>query len=355
MKPPARTRTVIVNDSPTTRASLRSAVAMAGGMDVVAEAADGVEAVSVVVRTKPDIVLMDVVMPRMDGYEATRQIMAKSPVAIVMVTAAVDPRDERVVFDALAAGALAIAAAPPAPNHPQYGQRCAALGQLLRTMSTVHVGAVSRALASKVQEPARLPPVANDRVRAIGIVTSTGGPQALLEVLSSLAQRGTTMPPIVIVQHMASGFTEGFVHWIRGRSGYDVVVAEAGMPIQSGRAYMAPEDVHLGVQDGPGGGLVAHLLDAPPIARFRPSGTFLLRSLAAACGASSLAVVMTGMGEDGAQGALEVRRAGGVVVAQDEATSVVYGMPRAVVELGAATTVLALGDVAAYLVRGSQA
>lgn len=342
------TRAVIVNDSPTMRAALRAAL-VAGGVEVVAEAADGVEAVALVAKARPSIVLMDVVMPRCDGYEATRKIMAAGPVPIVMVTAAVDPRDERVVFDALAAGALAIAAAPPAPGHPEYAQRCGALVQLLRAMATVRVGQRDPAPPERTRPG---PPSPSRRVQAIGLVTSTGGPQALVEILVDLA-RHPQLPPILVVQHMASGFTDGFVHWLAGRSGYPVVVAQDGAPLEPGTAYVAPEDRHLGVERRHDA-LSALVSSEPPLGRFRPSGSHLLRSLASVCGPAAVGVVLTGMGDDGAVGALELKRAGGVVVAQDRASSIIYGMPREVVERGAATETLALGHVAGYLVKVSQ-
>ncbi len=339
-------RVVIVNDSKTMRASLRAALAVASDFIVVAEAADGLEAVEVVARTHPSVVLMDVVMPHSDGYAATRAIMARVPTPIVMVSAVVDPRDSAVVFETLEAGALCIAEAPPAPSDPEYRFRCGSLVQLVRAMAAIDVTRSRRG-----RDVAPLPPPravrSSTNISVIGIAASTGGPGALATILTALPR--DVMPPILIVQHIAAGFAESFALWLTERTHHPVEVARHGTPVECGRAYVAPDDRHLGLTSD----LRIDLTSEAPIGRQRPAADALFRSLARFSGPRALGVVLTGMADDGADGAVALRRAGGVIAAQDEATSVIYGMPKAALERGGVDDVLALGEIAAWLCNRS--
>jgi two-component system, chemotaxis family, protein-glutamate methylesterase/glutaminase len=347
----SRLRVVIVNDSPTMRASLRVALEATGDIDVVAELDDGTTAADVVERLRPSVVLMDVVMPRCNGYEATRAIMSRSPTPVVMVTAVENPTDERVVMQALGAGALGITRAPPAPGTPRYRVAVAGLVQLLRTMAGAKLGPVG---TSHGQPPTPEPPAVTEDgtryVSAIGIVASAGGPPALVEILRALA--GKHMPPILVVQHLVAGFTAGFASWLGAETGYRVVVPAAGDALRPSTAYIAPEDHHLGCSRAS----AAVVTQTGPVGNFRPSGDFLLKSLGESLGRRAVGVVLTGMGRDGAVGADALRRAGGEVITQDAETSIIDGMPRAVRECGAATRVLPLTKISGCLldmVRGT--
>jgi two-component system chemotaxis response regulator CheB len=336
-------RVVIVNDSKTMRASLRAALALTSDFTVVAEAADGLEAVEVVARTRPAVVLMDVVMPRSDGYAAMRAIMARVPTPIVMISAVVDPRDSAVAFETLEAGALCIAEAPPAPSDPAYRFRCGTLAQLVRSMAAIDV-AKSRRPTDVPAAPVR-PHVhrAASNISFIGIAASTGGPGALVAILAALPLG--VMPPILIVQHIAVGFGESFALWLTERTQHPVEVARHGARLERGSVVVAPDDRHLGITSD-------HRIELsadPAIGRQRPAGDYLFHSLARYAGPRSLGVVLTGMADDGADGAVALRRAGGTIAAQDEATSVIYGMPKAALERGGVDDVLALGEVAAWL------
>jgi two-component system chemotaxis response regulator CheB len=179
----------------------------------------------------------------------------------------------------------------------------------------------------------------------VAIATSTGGPAALQRLLSDLP---ATFPlPILIVQHITPGFTAGLVSWLGDTTPFRVKLAQEGEPLTPGTVYLAPDDVHLGA--GGRGGAVA-LSDATAIGGFRPSGTFLFESLARAYGPAVLALILTGMGDDGVAGLRAVREAGGYVIAQDERTSIVFGMPGAAVAAGLATLVLPLEAIAPRLV-----
>ncbi|APR85445.1 Chemotaxis response regulator protein-glutamate methylesterase CheB [Minicystis rosea] len=337
-----RLRVVIVNDSATMRAALAASLRGFPDIEVIAEIGDGNAAVTVVRDTRPSVVLMDVIMPGCDGYAATRKIMATTPTPIVMISSVVDPRDTNVILSALGAGALSIAEAPPPPTDPSYRLRCAALAQLLRSMADVRVARSDGRPATRLT-PVGIPAVRPSPVGAIGIVASTGGPSAMCDVLSALPLR--TMPPILVVQHLAKGFAPSFAQWLGERTSHDVRVAVHGAPIDRGTVWIAPDEQHLGVTPD----LRIALSDTPPVGVFRPSATYLLTSLSRSFGTRALGVVLTGMADDGADGAVALRNCGGRMVAQDEATSVIYGMPRAAFERGGVDDVLPLGDIGAWL------
>jgi two-component system chemotaxis response regulator CheB len=339
-------RVLVVNDSATVRALLRATLDAAAGFEVVGESADGRDAAALVLATRPSVVVMDVVMPRVDGYAATREIMARAPVPIVLVSSVVNPRDVAVAMESLRSGALAIAEALPSPHDPAFPARREALLHLLRSMARVRVTANAPAPAAA---PVRAAPRGPSRVgaAAIGLVASTGGPGALVTVLRALAER--PLPPVLLVQHLAAGYTTGFAAWLQGMIRRPVRVAQHLEPLEHDRVYVAPDDRHLGV-DALRRALVS---DEAPVGVFRPAGTWLLRSMARALGPAARAAVLTGMGDDGADGAVELRRAGGRVAVQDEASCVIYGMPAVTAARGGADVVLPLAQIAAWLTEGA--
>jgi two-component system chemotaxis response regulator CheB len=181
----------------------------------------------------------------------------------------------------------------------------------------------------------------------LAIAASTGGPAALRTILAALPGRFPL--PIVVVQHIAHGFTGGLAHWLAGDSALRVKVAELGEPVRAGTVYIAPDDRHLGVRRDATGSLRVQLDAGNPVGTFRPSATWLFRSCADAVGRNLLALILTGMGDDGVEGLRDVRRTGGQVLAQDEASSVIYGMPREAYRAGVVDQVIALDDVARRL------
>lgn len=334
-------RLVIVNDSATVRAALRRSLASVPGVEVVGEAKDGAQAVDVVTATRPAVVVMDIVMPVMDGYAATRQIMATVPTPIVLVSSVVNPRDSRVAMEALRCGALAIVEALPAMDDPAYEFRRASLVHLLRSMAQVKLDKFRGAAPARA-EVALDAGVGRD-VAAIGIAASTGGPNAVVELLRMLPAK--VMPPILVVQHIARGFAEGFARWIQDTTGHPTAVAAHQAPALRGEVYVAADERQLGLDES----LRLRVTEDPPVGLFRPSGTFLFASLARALGHRARGVVLTGMGDDGADGAVALRRSGGRVAVQDEASSVVYGMPKVTVDRGGADVILPLVQIPAWL------
>ncbi len=340
------TRALVADDSPTARALLAALLAADPDVQVVAEARDGQEAVELTRQHRPDVVTMDIEMPRLDGFGATKRIMTEAPTPIVIVSG-LDVRDVTVSLEALRAGALAILPKPGGPGSVQFERESRHFVATVKAMARVKIvrrAAERPAVAAvpSVHEPAPRPAA---RPEAVGIVASTGGPAALHRILSELP---ATFPrPILVVQHIAIGFAEGLAHWLDHASRVRVKVADDGEALEPGTVYVAPDNLHLGVSRESR----VLLSDAPPSGGFRPSGSFLFDSMARALGAASLGLVLTGMGRDGADGLRALREAGGTVLAQDEATSDVFGMPAAAINDGVVHRVLPLDAIAAELIR----
>lgn len=334
-------RVVVAEDSSTVRELLVRILEADPEVRVVGQAKDGAEAVELVSSLKPDLVTMDVHMPTMDGFDATKQIMVSAPTPIVIVSSSSSQREVELSLRALRAGALAAVAKPDRPGSADFDSRCAQLVSTVKTMANVRVvrqwGPRERVRGSRR--------AAIGSVRLVAMVASTGGPAALQRIFAGLA--GEFPVPIMVVQHVATGFVGGLADWLNGSCSLHVKVAEHGERLESRTVYLAPDDHHLGV-DGAGRAVLA---SSPPIDRFRPSGTHLFQSAARAYGSSVVAVILTGMGADGVEGLRAVKTAGGHVLAQDEASSVVYGMPGQAVKSGMVDAVLSVDEIAARLMQ----
>jgi len=329
---------LIAEDSPTQRATLAMMLEEAGGFAIAGMAHDGVEAVTATERLRPDIVLMDCYMPRANGFEATASIMEKCPTPIVMVSSAGSQDEMAHTFDAIKNGALAFLAKPSFGESAEETAGRDALIQTLRLMSEVKV--VGRRRVPR-RQPA--PHNAGREVKLIAIAGSTGAPGVVADILSGAGRRA--MPPILIVQHMARGFVGGFARWLTDHVKFPVRIAEHGMMPISGEAYLAPDDRHIGLDPS---GRIA-LSAGPAEEGFRPSANFLFRSVAAVTGASALGVLLSGMGRDGASGLTALRQTGATTIVQDEASCVVFGMPREAIALGAAEHILTPSEIARML------
>jgi two-component system chemotaxis response regulator CheB len=341
-------RILIADDSPTARALLVAILSSDPELQVVGEACSGDEAVEMTRRLRPNLVTMDIRMPRMDGFEATKEIMITAPTPIIIVTASVAVHDVETTMHTLRAGALAVLPKPPGPGSPAFDEAAQHLIATVKTMAQVKVVRHWRpsgpaAHRGKKSEASGRPLPA--RAQVVAVATSTGGPAALHRLLSDLS--GDFPAPLLVVQHITHGFTAGLADWLNKASPLHVKVAEDGEKLAPHTVYLAPDDRHLGVA---GRGAIA-VSAAAPVAGFRPSGTFLFDSVAGAFGAQAVGVILTGMGEDGVAGLQPLRRAGGYVIAQNEKTSVIYGMPGAAVAAGFADTVLPLDAIAARLVE----
>jgi two-component system chemotaxis response regulator CheB len=336
--PERKIRVLVAEDSRTQREMLLYMLEVAGGFEIVGVAADGIEAVEKTERLRPDIVLMDCQMPRADGFEATRNIMNRCPTPIVMCSNTLSQDEVYHTFDAIKSGALAFVVKPPVdPESEAPGND---LIRTLRLMAEVKVVG-RRAHPLSVRKPEA--PEAAVKGRRIGLIClagSTGAPGVIADILTGLGDKPAA--PILVVQHMAAGFVAGFAKWLSNTAGFPVQVATAGTTAKPGEVYLAPDDRHMGIN---GRGQIV-LDDGPLEEGFRPSADFLFRSAAVNRGAATLAVLLTGMGRDGAAGLAELKHAGALTIAQDEASCVVFGMPREAILRGAATYVLAPASIA---------
>ena len=295
---------------------------------------------------RPDVVVMDIHMPRMDGFEATRRIMETRPLPIVICTATASPQDVAVAFRAMEAGAVACVEKPVALG-VDFAARLQNLLQTVRLMSEVKV--VRRWNRPRI---AAAVPTANSStiaravvpgIRLIGIGASTGGPLVLQTILSGLPKDFPV--PLLIVQHIARGFLPGMVDWLSQTTGLSVRIAAHGAAALPGHAYVAPDDFHLAA-DVRGQMLLAR---EEPERGLRPAVSYLFRSLADSYGANAVGVLLTGMGKDGAEELKRMKDHGAHTIAQDRESSIVHGMPGEAIELGAASQILPADKIAGAL------
>ena len=315
-------RVVVADDSATARGLLVGLCERDPGITVVGVAADGQQAVELTLRLGPSLVLMDVHMPVLNGVEATKQIMRDRPTPIIMITAGTSPSDVEAGLSALRFGALTVLPKPVAPGVEGFEAAWTRVISLVKALADVKViRRRDHSSAPSTRRPEGEPAI-------LAIAASTGGPPALCQLLQRLP---ADLPvPVVAVQHIVEGFLPGLIAWLRAEVPFHVAEAAPGQLLEPGTVYLAADGRHLEVDAG----LRARLTDADPIAGFRPSASVLFTSLARNLAPAVIAVVLTGMGQDGLEGARRLRAAGARILAQDEATSVVYGMPKVVAEAG---------------------
>lgn len=328
---------LVVDDSAVAREVLAHLINSSPDMRVAGTASDGVEAIEAVQRLRPDIITMDIIMPRMSGAEAIERIMQTMPTPIVVVTGNTITEEVRATFASLESGALAIVPRPRGGGGPESEASAAHLLSTLRLMSEIKVvrRLKRRPAPGGVERAGEGVPLARP-FRVVAIGASTGGPSALKSILAEL--RKDFPVPVLVVQHIAAGFVDGFVNWLGESIALPVRLAKRGEPLRPGVIYVAPEGAHLGV-----GSDERVTLTPPPVVRpgaLCPSADFLFASLAATFGSQAIGVLLTGMGRDGAEGLLKLKRAGAITIAQDKDSSVIHGMPGEAIALGAADFIL---------------
>ena len=332
-------RVLIADDSLLTRAVLCDLLARDSGIQIVAEVGDGRAAVEQTARLKPDLVIMDVMMPVMDGIEATAEIMANSPVPILMLSANTDPNDSRSAFSAIRLGALDVMAKPAGITTDAFAALADQLIAKVRSLSRIRVMHHFRPKRQAVV-PTVVPHAAAGKRRILAIGASTGGPKVVMQLLKELpADFAAT---VLVVQHIADGFAAGFAEWLDRESALAVALAREGEALSPGRVLIAPNGVHLTVN----GGRRVALCETAPLHNCRPAVDALFQSLAAVrLGGETVGVILTGMGTDGAAGLLALKQQGAFTVAQDEASCAVFGMPKVAIECGAVDRVLPIADI----------
>jgi len=342
-------RVLVADDSITVRKRLIAVLSADPALEVIAEAADGRTATEMCRRLRPDVMTMDVMMPVMDGVTATEYIMANCPTSILVVSSSSHRGEVLQTFDALAAGAIDVLDKPTGiePRSVWEGELVSAvkMASRIRPITRTPVRGQTRGLkpvAIAAEAPSSL---IHGTASIIAIGTSTGGPAAIAKVLSQIP---ADFPlSILLVIHIAPEFADGLLHWIAKLSRMPVRVAVDGEPLPPrgrGNVVMAAPDRHLLVDGG-----CLRVTDSAERHSCRPSVDVLFESVARECGPRAIACLLTGMGKDGARGLLAVRRSGGQTIAQDEASSIVFGMPREAIALGAAQVVTPLAEVASML------
>ncbi len=349
-------RVMIVDDSAIVRQVVSAAISAQPDMEVMATAVDPLFAIEKMRRQWPDVIVLDIEMPRMDGLTFLRKLMAERPTPVVIYSSLVDT-GARASLEALAAGAVSLVSKPKV-GVKQFLQDesdnlvaaiRAAAGARLRPRLQAAVPRPKLTLDSLPRGP-NMPP-AGDRNRVVAIGTSTGGTQALEAVLTALP---ADAPGIVVVQHMPAGFTDMFARRLDGLCSIRVREAQHGDRVEPGLALIAPGGRHLQLARD-GRGYFVSVVDGPLINRHKPSVDVLFRSVARMAGGNALGIIMTGMGDDGALGLKEMRDAGASTIAEAEETCVVFGMPKEAILRGAVENVLPLHEIAAGLVGWSRA
>ena len=354
-----RRRAVVVDDSAICRAQLREWLEADGDVEVVGVAADGESAIDLISRLRPDVATIDLRLPGMSGLEVVTLLMAKAPLPLLVLTGDPTGEDPELAFEAIRRGALDLLLKPSVNDEDAIRSLRAHVRWLATVPVVRHLDGHRTAEPASRTEPASRPldgprprsatePVLGARAGdpvLVGVAASAGGPSALATVLGALA---ADLPIcLALVQHLPRGFAPSFVSFLQARCSLAVRLGEPGMLPRPGTVVLAPDDHHLEVIDGR-----FALTSGPPVEGHRPSGTVLLRSLAP-LGSSAIGVVLSGIGRDGADGLRAMRDRHALTFAQDATSSVVYGMPRAAVEEGAAQQVLpvgALGDAIAAAV-----
>ncbi len=343
---PGKVRVLIVDDSALVRQVLSEILSQDPGIEVVGTASDPLIARDKIKQLEPDVLTLDVEMPRMDGLTFLQNLMRLRPMPVVMVSSLTEA-GAQVTLDALALGAVDFVTKPKLDVERGLNNYASELCERVRSAARARVARLQPTTAAAASPATPIKYRTTDRLIAIG--ASTGGTEAIRVILE---QMPADAPATVITQHIPAAFSKPFAERLDRHSKMTVVQAEDDMPLLAGHAYVAPGGLHLRVQRS-GARWRCRLGEDDPIRRHRPSVDALFESVAQAAGANASAVLLTGMGDDGARGLLALRKAGAATMVQDEASSVVWGMPGAAYTLGAAQQVLPLAEIASALLAST--
>jgi two-component system chemotaxis response regulator CheB len=341
-----KTRVLIVDDSAVVRGVLQREFSRDPEIEVLGAAPDPYVARDMIVKSKPDVITLDVEMPRMDGLTFLRKLMRHYPLPVIVVSS-LTPRGSELAVEALQTGAVDVLCKPGSAY--SVGSMASELIEKVKAARHARVEAMS---GPRATSPTHVPRLAlrSTTTRIVAIGASTGGTAALHYLLSVMPVNG---PAMVIVQHMPESFTQVFAQRLNRESSMEVKEAENGDGVRAGRALIARGSHHMVLRRS-GANYRVELRTGPRVGRHRPSVNVLFRSVAAYAGSNAVGVLLTGMGDDGAKGLAEMRRNGAITIAQDEATCVVFGMPQEAIKLDAVDHVLPLDQIAPAIVRIAQ-
>ncbi len=341
-------KVLVVDDSAFNRSAISKMLASDAGIEVVGSAVDGVDAIAKTLRLLPDVITLDLEMPTMDGFTFLRWLMKERPTPVIVLSSRSDSRS---VFRALEVGAVDFLAKPEA--------------RISRSIETIHADLVTKVNAvmnlemSRVKDTIALlsrqqpapPPRKEDRtakehgpIEVVAVASSTGGPPALQAILTALPS--TLRAGIVISQHMPAGFTKSFAERLNKLSALTISEAAAGDRVKPGTVLIAPGGYHLLIRQDRKKGLITELVQRVPADMYVPSADRMMVSVAEACGPAALGVVLTGMGKDGTEGVLAIKKEKGLCLAESEESAVVFGMPQEAIRTGTIDKVLPLGEMA---------
>ncbi|MBE9040552.1 chemotaxis-specific protein-glutamate methyltransferase CheB [Oscillatoriales cyanobacterium LEGE 11467] len=362
-------RVLLVEDSPVFLIILKRMLDSSADLEVVGTARTGIEALTLIPQVQPQVICTDLHMPEMNGLEFTQEVMANYPRPILVLSASVQAQDTQNVFQVLAAGAVDVLPKPISGVSADLKSLKRELIAKIKVLAGVKVFTLHRhrretpilpsldgrpsqnskrndtpnTFACSLPQPSLVDLERITRYKIVGIGSSTGGPQALQCILSALPSNFSV--PVVCVQHISLGFLLGLVTWLDGECSLSVQIAQPGEMPQPGTVYFSPEKYHLEFDRL---GRFAYST-APPIAGHRPSISVTFASMAKCYARRSIGILLTGMGRDGASGMQDIERAGGMTIAQNEASSIVFGMPKEAIALGAAAHILPIGAIAPLL------
>ncbi|MGB8699675.1 MAG: chemotaxis-specific protein-glutamate methyltransferase CheB, partial [Thermosynechococcaceae cyanobacterium] len=339
----------LVEDSPVALKILENLLAESSDISVAGTACNGIEALDKIPKAQPDVICTDLLMGKMDGLELTQQIMAKYPRPILIISQAVEGHTSDMAVRLLKAGAIDIFAKPKSGLEEDYKTAQTALIHKIKILAGVKVftkpikPALVYPQSSSLAQP--LPPSIPGAYKILAIGASTGGPQAIQKILGQLPAHFPL--PVVCIQHISEGFLASLANWMNSECALTVKIAEERESLQPGQVYFAPEKHHLLI-DRYG---CCFYSQAAPVGGHRPSIDMTFESLAQVYGKGTIAALLTGMGRDGADGLKAIAQMGGLTIAQDEASSIIYGMPQEAVRLGAARQVLDIDAIAPFILK----
>jgi two-component system chemotaxis response regulator CheB len=338
-------RVLLVEDSQITLVILRRILKSSPEIEVVGEARTGLEALELIPTVQPDVICTDLHMPKMDGLEFTSEVMALYPRPILVISSWVQEEDTPHVFHLLEAGALDIFPKPSSGLTTDDKLLNQELINKIQILSGVKVFKKKRKSTSQVKHLETFSSKSYLKPKIVVIGASTGGPQAINELFAQLPSNFPV--PVICVQHISSGFLQGFIDWLATRCRLPIKIAKPGDMPKTGTIYFPPEQQHLELDDQ--GRFICS--NSPPLDGHRPSATVTFKSVAKFYGDATVGILLTGMGRDGAEGMQCIAQSGGLTIAQDEATSVIFGMPKEAIDLGAVKLVLPIGAIAPKLLE----
>lgn len=342
---------LVTDDSLVTRKFLANMLSLDPDVEIIGTVSNGAEALAFVRKMKPDVITMDINMPVMDGFEATINIMREIPIPIVIVSSAYSPADTAKKFRALEVGAVGILPLPFGLGHPDYEKSMKHFVSTVKLMSEVKLikrwthtpGALKPDPAKELQVQVKENKARESAVSIIVIGASAGGPIAIKEILDNISVNLAV--PVIIVQHIDSEFTRGYVDWLNLSSGITVVIAKDGEKMEAGKAYMAPGDHHIGVKS------MNTIMISKDIqeSSLRPSVSFLFRSVRTIYHDKAICILLSGMGVDGAKELKLLKDEGAITIAQDAASSLIHGMPGEAIKMGGAGYVLSPSQIVNFI------